>query len=523
MKKIVSLLLVVCFLLTALLACGEAETQAPTGGENKGTTTETDQFGQQKFISAVPVDSLDFNQEKIVLLCRTDEVWYREWGKKADELGDDVLDQAINTRNEKVYSDLNLQVDIVRMPLENTTNDGFKNYLYTFNKLIKSDVESKLHEYDIVSAFAYGASDLEIRDLLANMNNKDVFPYFDFTLPCWNQTMTKNIIINDRLYCMAGDINLSMFDRAMIVWCNKDLYNECKNSDDPDIQDLALSEDGFLYTDFYKWSEFTKTTSSNNGECDDIFGTCISSRTMYDSFIHAWDIDLVTRNNDNTHSYNIKGNKKAEECLEMLRGLIKMDGMFPGCTCNEGSADAHFVKGDIIFNLSILYPSAKSNEMLRNMEDEYCLLPVPKYNEDQENYGTTSADSYNLITVIDHWNSTPGTKGEAVSAYLQYATELSYTDVRGMYFGKIVEPKFFGTDDEDGTVTKSIEVFNLIIDNLQFDAPTVYSSSMDGVFWLWRDVVVKQTTLEEAFISPPISFFIFSASSGVKHGIILLK
>ena len=125
----------------------------------------------------------------------------------------------------------------------------------------------------------------------------------------------------------------------------------------------------------------------------------------------------------------------------------------------------------------------------------------------QENYGTTAHDSYTLMTVIDHSGSSVPTKGEAISAYLQYSTEESYTNVRGYYINRIVKPKYFGTDDTNGSVTKSIEIFNMIADNVEFTFISVYAPQLNGVLnQCWRDVVMGDhdagaTTAEAAFTS----------------------
>ena len=109
MKKIVSLLLVLVLLLTSLVAlfsCNDEEEQgsesaSETAGETKETSVtleETDEYEQNLFISAVPVDELDFGGEEIVIMIRNDDKVKREWGK---ETPTDELDDAILTRNEQ--------------------------------------------------------------------------------------------------------------------------------------------------------------------------------------------------------------------------------------------------------------------------------------------------------------------------------------------------------------------------------------------------------------------------------------
>ena len=147
----------------------------------------------------------------------------------------------------------------------------------------------------------------------------------------------------------------------------------------------------------------------------------------------------------------------------------------------------NFAAGKYVFYASTIYPGKDANMQIREMEDTYGLLPIPKYDLDQDQYGTTATDGYSLMGVLDHSESTIPTKGKAVSAYLQLMTEESYTSVRGYYFNRIIKPKYFGTDDSEGTVTNSIALFDIIVDNIEFEYWTVYSAQLNNIAWLWRD------------------------------------
>ncbi len=502
MKKIVSLLLVFCLLSVALIACGDdGEVTEPQATESVsetgpvvqgGTLASTNEYGDNEFVSAVPVDELDFQGEVINILCRNEETCYREWGKET--VGDDPLDQAIQTRNEVVTEGLNLVVNIVKKGPY-----GFEQYLEEYNNFIKNDVELGLHEYDAVAAFAYAATDTKIRTFLANLIDDDTFPYFDFELPCWNQALVKNVTVNNRLYVVAGDVNLSMFDATMMVWCNKTLYDGLKNSEDPDIQDVALSEEGLNYTHLYSWTQYYENRPNSAEDCQDFHGWSMT-KNHYDSCLPAWDIKLINTKNDGTHEFNIIGNDIFEEKQTALRDILDQQGTVTACTCGTGLM-GHFTEGDILFCLGNLYANAETNLKIREMEDEYCILPLPKYDEMQEEYATSSQMGFNIMSVLDHYESEVPTKGEAVSAYLQYASEQSYKDVRGYYFEKIVKDKYFGVDDTNGTVTKSQQIFTMILDSVYYDVAIIYSPVINDITWLWKDNIEKDGSLENAFKS----------------------
>ena len=501
------MLLVLCFIGTALVGCGNkggAEGGAEGGDANAdGTVTEaptekpTNEYGEPSFTGVVPTDSLDFEGLSLVMLLRNNTQNTREWYKASPE---DELDEAIAMRNAAVEETLNVNIEFEFLDGNGSDHGPYTSSLYS---MIQTDVNSDLHYYDIGCNFSYYCASPNIRDYAANFLDAEQFPYFDFSLPCWNQAIVEDTTFNDQLYYVAGDSNISMFDASMIIWHNKTLYDKKKESTDPEnMQDLALAG-LWTYSELYMWA--TRLYEDDNGEpgkqVNDTygFGAYGSNPCPADCLPYAWDLELVLENNDKTHSFNIAGNTKAENALTMYRNLIAANGstMSAGFSANAKT----FAAGKHVFYNDRLFWGYDSNMAIREMEDKYGLLPMPKYDAEQEQYGTTSQDYYNLYMIIDHENSTIPTQGEAISAFLQLANEESYTGVRGYYFNRIIKPKFFGTDDSEGTVSKSIALFDIIIANIEFDYMTIYSIQLNNINHLWRSAcyATDGSTLESLY------------------------
>ena len=535
MKRVICLLLVAMFMVVALASCAGGGNVADgsgsdgQGGGNAGgnaTQKATDEYGQESFTSVVPVDTLDFEGETLKILHRDSLPVQREWYKDTTE---DDLDEVIAMRNEAVAETLNIDVQYEAMASSN-----YEDCLNTFTNAIKEDVDNDFHYYDIVANYAYAGANVAVRDYIANLADKEVFPYFEFSLPCWNQAIVETTLINDQLYYITGDLNLSTFDKSMVVFLNKTMYGLKKGADDPDdLQDLALEgydaankkgqAGGFTYDDLYRWSTVVEETNGESGYQHDDFHAISAAfgSIPLDAFPYAWDLEYLTTEADGSHSYNIVGNNKIEEAITKAQSLL--DGSISqGVANNDDTGNcslggysepiAHFAADKSIFALHLLYNNEEDNTTLREMESEFGLLPMPKYDTDQIDYGTTSHDAYTLMTVIDHSKSSNPTKGEMISAYLQYSTEESYTNVRGYYINRIVKPKYFGTDDTNGSVTKSIELFNIIADNVEFTFISVYAPQLNSVLNnCWRDVVTGNhaggaTTAEGAYSSDSSTF-----------------
>jgi hypothetical protein len=502
-KRILALLLALVFISAALMGCKKNKTddnQQDDGKktEQKDTEKQTNEYGEESFSGSLPIQDLDFGGAELTILVRDNVICSREWHKESPE---DELDEAVAMRNAAVEATLNLKMKYQMVP--DASYDAFAE---AFNGMITDDIVSDMHNYDIAANFAYAGAYPSVREFAANLNDKEMFPHFDFSLPCWNQAIVQNTTINGRLHYVAGDINLSMFDAAMVIWYNKTLYDAKKDDTDPEnIQTHALAG-LWTYDDLYAWTElYENSNGADEGkDAADTYGLSIShskrgNPNPHDAIPYAWDLEFVLTNNDGTHSFNIEGNTKAEDALTKFRKLIYAEG-----SRKNGSVN-NFAAGHYVFWTGSIYPNEDANMTIRQMEDKYGLLPWPKYEATQENYGTTSQDYYTLMTVLDHAESSVTTLGDEISAYLQFATEESYTSVRGYYFNRIIKPKYFGVDNSEGTVTNSIALFDIIVDNIEFDYWTIYSPQLNDVAWLWRDAVGTEdggeVSLESIYMS----------------------
>ena len=291
-------------------------------------------------------------------------------------------------------------------------------------------------------------------------------------------------------------MNLSMFDSAMIMWHNVDLYEDLleatnDTSSPKSIQDAVISGE-WTFTELYKWAAYyeNKDLESNKG---DLYGLYMNGERWpsqpFDAIPYACDLEFIKTNADGTHSFNYRDNDKAETAMAMFRNLWGQKGV-----ATETTGGPSFPSGNLLFSADTIWFSEESHLARRSMIDRHSLTPWPKFDETQERYATTSQDYLTTMAVIDHSQSSIPTKGDVISAYLQYAAEYSYINIRMLYFKEIVEPKYFGNFD-DTTTIKSVAIFNTIIDNIEFDFGTIYGGSLENVIaQCWRyNVLLKYT------------------------------
>lgn len=509
MKRVIALLLVLCFIGLALAACG-GDDKKTVASKSKKKTTGTNKYGEVELGESFDWTKVgkEVTGETLNILVRDNDQYVREFG--LEDIADEQLDMAILERNGQIEKTLGIETVITRASAPN----GYDEMEKWFVDVVSTDVSLGTHVYDIVAHFAYVALNASLRDCNANLADKDTFPYFDFSLICWNQNIVKNTLINDKIYCVAGNMNLSTFNASMIMWHNKDLYNEVKskipNAPD-DIQDLAI-EGEWTYADLYDIASYYENKDMD-GVCGDYYGIILNGGREglpmpIDAIPYAWDLDIMTTNKDGTHEYNIIGNKKLTDAITMYNNLYKLQGNGQtaydtvGKKTGNGCGHNHFVTGNAIFAADIIYRDKDTNLAIRNMEQRFALLPIPKFDNAQDRYATTTQDSYTLMVALDHSAASTATKGEAVSAYLQYATELSYEQVYLYYLYEIVIPTYFGTVEtvpDDPHIKKSVSILRLLLEKLEFDYWTIYSPLLNNAVWLFRDACATNKNIVDVY------------------------
>ena len=504
------------------------ETEIPSGDTN-GVLTDnvievTNEYNEETFTSPNIYDSItsdpDIVGKSINIIIRNQDSLMREWYK--EEVITE-LDTVIAIRNEDVVKTL----DLKEVTYTLMGSSDYEDCLSSFNEAIMDDVAIGFHYYDIAANFAYAGASAPLRDCIANLADIETFPYFDFSLPCWNQSMVSTTMLNNQLYYITGDLNLSTFDKSIAMFVNKNLYADMKSADDPDdIQDVALAGK-WDYEELYKWTAVYEDTGDKVVSHDDVYGISAGFGGIpLDALPYAWDLDFIVTEEDGSHTYNIVGNAKIDVAIDKAKALFggvdnssrvalangvgNWNDMSQCSFVGFSEPVAHFAMDRSVFLCHLLNGTEEDNLMIRSMESEFGLLPMPKYDLDQENYGTTAHDSYTLMTVLDHSDSDVKTKGEAISSYLQLSYELTYTNVRSYYADSIVRSKYFGSVPSE-TLEKSRALFDIIADNVEFNFASVYAPQLNNVLnSCWREVVtennVDANTAEESFLLERASY-----------------
>jgi hypothetical protein len=170
-------------------------------------------------------------------------------------------------------------------------------------------------------------------------------------------------------------------------------------------------------------------------------------------------------------------------------GVYYKPGMNPGFY-NNGDANAmlqnKFINGTMIFN-TVTLGTASS---FVNMKDDYGLLPMPKFDEAQANYYTTTADGYLLIMIpagIDEDEN----RAPIAGATLELLGEESYRTVAPNYFEVVMKYRYIRSEDD---TDYDLQMYDLILNGNSFNFGLIYSNTMSNPSFAFRYLVGRDGT-----------------------------
>ena len=184
-------------------------------------------------------------------------------------------------------------------------------------------------------------------------------------------------------------------------------------------------------------------------------------------------------------------NEHTIEAYEKVQNLYINN---PGTLRADGISNTKFLNGNQLFMLNIL----NAGEGFRNMQDDYGVVPIPKFDEEQKDYRATFHNSASLVVVLSTCQ-----EPEKVGATLELMAAESYKQVTPAYFEICLQGKY---SDEPADA----EMYDRIIKSFVYSFGFCYSTkSLSGIGSLFRDIdadiaqryeqnkIKYQTSLEE--------------------------
>lgn len=462
-SRIIIALLILAMTLPMALSCAEtnpsgettapAETEAPSGEVPAETTAEETLFA----VSNIPAD-LKFDGTTVNILY-WDDVPNLEFFVE-DQNGESVND-AIYRRNAKVQEQFGVNLEYVGTPGNNSNQGAF------VNACINS-TQSGADAYDMFCGYTMTGATLMTQGVTQDLTDYDIM---EFDKPWWPKSLISKANVNGGVYFASGDISTNFIHMMYLTIFNKDMLLDIHNMNADALYDLAYNGQWTLD----KLIELTEGTyvdqdGDNTASEGDRYGLVVTN-VHFDPFYAGSGLTTVEVKEDGSLALSADlFSQKTVDLLEKLCNLLHTSG-----NSYIKKSEPIFAAGRALFLVDRPYIITRS---LTATDFNFGILPIPKYDADQEEYRTCLGFGYTMYML-----SAAAPDPEATAATLELMAYQSYLNITPALFEESMKLRYADQSDD-------AFMFDIIRDSVDIDVARLFTMQLDKMSYsIFRNAV----------------------------------
>ncbi len=481
MKRILAMLLAVLMLVCCLglVSCGDEEEKKPnTGGSQSSGNIKDDEELKIDISDApleIPEDSKSKYEGKTFVIDSP-----QPWGKDRfvrEDYNDDPLNDSIKRMNDAV-------LDTIGVTLDATMNTYTPYQAKTFvDSVLAND-----GKFDVMAVHTESnCAALVIADAVLNF---DYLEYCDLSKPWWNAGFTESSSILDVNYFGVSSSCYAIYLNTVVLLFNKDLAAEHNL---PDFYQLV--RDG-------KWTvdELINATKNFTQDLDgdglfnenDQIAMVSDDGPHINSWLGAFRQSTVTKgeNDEPTIVVNTARMSNIIDKLHTLYNTGRRTTIYPISwrESSDNSKDIYnnaFAEGRVLFDIAYIDEATK----MRDYDINFGILPMPKLNLEQEEYGSYVEAWHLCYAVPKNCEDT-----EYVSTVLETMAYYSYQYT----YPTIIEQTIYGTGTRD---IESSEMLDIVFKNMEWEFGYIYNGNETGYAYILKELINKGSTDMASFIA----------------------
>ncbi len=457
MKKFLCVLLAALMIAAVVLTTGCAEKPEPAGtSADEKETTVTAEPEVTEIKDDLPEIKFNNKPFRVILQADSEGDIYTE----DHEIGEPVHD-AVLQRNLTVCERFGVELQISR--------DEYT----AVNNAISNSVKSGSDEYDLCFVHMVSGAALAQSNLVLPFEK---LPYVDLSKPWWDKDINNGFSIRNNLMMVNGDLSPRSFSLTSCLYFNKTMFDKL------DLEyPYELVKNGKWTLD--KLYELTKGVTADkdgdgavtNSSKSDVY--CLTSWYLdvpYSLYYAAGGM-LVSKDGEDVPFYDPQLERDTQIYGKIYDIIIGNNAYFETEMKDYMRVIETFMEGRALFYDSTLAASGT----LRDMDDEFGILPVPKFNEAQSDYRSFVNGASSMICVP---STVPASNREFVSIVTEALAAEAYRVVTPVLYETYLKRKV--TRDAE-----SMDMIDYIVRNRAFDM--AYVNMHDGVGSYVRDLLKK--------------------------------
>lgn len=446
-SKIWILLLVCAMLLGSLAGCADSNNNQSTA--NNGTKEQSsgedpsELYDEDGYLKDQLPEGLSFNKE-LDILC---------WNSVAKEFGCDepdgtAINDALVKRDMAVEERLNVSLNYLMDQVGTGSATETAHYITLVQQASQGG-----SPFDLVALYGRTAAMLSYQGYLQNLLNIDN-SYLNLENPWWTGNLMEELVVNDCLYIVSGDITPSIYEQPYTMFYNVSM-----------VENLQV-KDPYLCVKDNEWTmeTFRLMTKdvTQDANANQLYGF-VSSYYTVPSMMHGCGVRLMERNDDG--ELQLAESLFSEQTIDIVDDLqdwAQQDNFLVQATSAE--VRPFFQAGQALFLTDRVI---ECFNFVDTCTFKYSVVPNPKLTAEQDRYYTT------LDTQLTFWGTMKGFSQEdltVVSAVLECLGSEGYRQTSPAVLDTCIKSRYAQSEQMS-------EMLALIIDSVYYDFGRIYSDS----------------------------------------------
>ncbi len=459
MKKtrLTALILALLMASGTFVACGNTEEPEETQAT---VTTEAVAEDDTQLRDNLP-DNLKYGNDEVTILSRNygsdliDEIY-------VEDLKSDPVNDAVYERNKEVEERLGIKINSIRESTEEP-----------INKIITA-INSNITDYDIMVELSWKVMPKSIEGYFADLRKT---AYLDFDMPWWTQGFNESASYHGSQFAVTGTMVLSTYRRTYTTVFNKQIFTDANQ---PFLYDYV--EDGTWTLD--KHISLVPLFHKDNGnsvqdETGDVYGFVSDTYISVDPYQTTAELEILRKNEDGDYEWAFDNERiydLTEKVLQLYYGTD--NGMYVAAGSDFQEATRSMFSNSYAATATLCLQALEHSTM-RNMSDEYGVVPIPKFDQTITTYHSAMHDGYTVAVIP---TTVTGARLDQMSAVLEAMGSASYNIIKPAYYELTLRTKL-------AKDPQSAEMMDIIIGGIVIDPGIIYSNNMGGFHAKHRGVI----------------------------------
>ena len=460
-KQLLALFLALLTVMTMVVSCGggkDTETQAPAGSDTDAPVVDTEPEDTEIKDDLGDANFANVTNPTVTFFVRTGY----EHEICVEEMTDDALMEASYWRTQEVQNRLGVTIAQINQ------TGGWSVY-QEWNTTLRNAIQTESHDFDATLFYAGCASSLAIEGCYLNLLEQDMI---SLEKPWWNQNIIKEATVYGSLFFSSGAIATSQLQVANVLFYNKDLYNEYfATAGKKDIYQVV--RDGEWTIDYLHeitaavWDDADSNGEVSSGDTVGWGGGSGQANGAMDAWVYALGCDLTKIDESIGEPVACFYDEHTVQAYEKLVNLYTQnEGAFVANVQAKETGDTSFMNGNVMMTLGKLGSGSTYNEAAF----VYGVLPVPKFDTDQEKYRSIPEVTSSMVAML---STLEPERTDMVAATIELTAAEAYKQVKPAYVEIVLK-------SQNASSPEDAEMVDLILDSMVYSFGWIFSSTHMG-------------------------------------------